>query len=193
MILDLILNVYVLFFLIIAIVSVFSILVISSSQTHMYVCKYLHVQITVMQIFSPECKSVMRLMPSSKASGVWHSDAWLGIEYSSTILKKSSPLIIDQVPERQRLHSSWGSFEIIPVKAEAWGKTPLRFTSLYADSWNKLKRNTRHLRWQHLTLNTGSWSLKSNGKHVQRAYCVIPPFRLVGLFHPYNILTGVFA
>lgn len=146
MILDIILNVYVLFFLIMAIVSVFSILVFLSSQTHMYVCKYLHVQITLMQMFSPECKSVMRLMPSSKASGIWHSDTWLGIEYSSTILKQSSPLIIDQVPERRRLHSSSGSFEIIPVKAEAWGETPLRFASLYTDSWNKLKRNTRHLR-----------------------------------------------
>lgn len=44
-------------------------------QTHMYVCKYLHVQITLMQMFSPECKSVMRLKPSSKAGGVWHSVA----------------------------------------------------------------------------------------------------------------------
>lgn len=63
------------FSIIMAIVSVFSIFVFSSSQTHMYVCKYLHVQITLMQMCSPECKSVMRLMPSSKASGVWHSDA----------------------------------------------------------------------------------------------------------------------
>lgn len=146
MILDLILNVYVLFFLIMAIVSVFSILVFLSSQTHMYVCKYLHVQITLMQMFPPECKSVMGFMRSSKASGVWHSAAELGIECSSMIIKQSSPLIIDQVPERQRLHSSSGSFEIIPVKAEAWGKTPLRFASLYTDSWNKLQRNTRQLR-----------------------------------------------
>lgn len=163
-------------------------------QTHMYVCKYLHVQITLMQMFSPECKSVMRLKPSSKAGGVWHSVAWLGIECSSTILKQSSPLIINQVLERQRLLSSSGSFEIIPMKAEAWGETPLRFSSLYTDSWNKLKRNTRHS----LDSNTwpwtrGSWSLKSNGKHVQRTYCVTPPFRLVGLFHPYNMLTGLFA
>lgn len=66
---------YMFYFFLSWLLSLFSILVFLSSQTHMYVCKYLHVQITLMQMFSPECKSVMRLMPSSKASGVWHSDA----------------------------------------------------------------------------------------------------------------------
>lgn len=104
------------------IVSMFSILVFLFSQT--CVCKHMCIQITIIQMFSPECKNVMELMLSSRASGVWHLVPWLGIKCGSTILKQSSLLIIDKVPESQRLNSSLGSFEVITVKSEAFGGIP---------------------------------------------------------------------